>query len=218
MANATNDLETLLQKGDVATATRLADQRIAKNANDTEALLVRARLHLNDREVEPATALILRAEDAGDKQAQIWKAILADYVGSGDAERVLTEVCAWSPRYEPYFVLGRLLNAQERFADAKPYLEKALSLFPNQPVAHFQMAYSLCELGDVKQGVDHLKRCLQMAAYPPAYVVLARLLEGNGDPREALKVIRQGLKNLPDEESLQSEFARLTEVNATPPA
>lgn len=205
------DLESLMKAGDVKAAKQAADQRLANNPNDPEALFVRARLHLADGEADDAAFLISHAEDIRAEETIIWKAILADQIGYPTAQELLEEACTTAKRYEPFFVLGRVLNQQEKFADAQPYLEKALALAPDQPVAHFQLAYSLLEQGQVKAGVEHLKQCLQLAPiYTPAYLALSRLLEGNGNTVGAKHLLRQGLQIQPEEPELREELARLT--------
>jgi Tfp pilus assembly protein PilF len=204
------DLESLMKRGDVKAAKQAADERLASNPNDPEALFVRARLHLADGEADDAAFLISHAEDIGAEETIIWKAILADQIGYPTAQELLEEACTTAKRYEPFFVLGRVLNQQEKFAEARPYLEKALALAPDQPVAHFQLAYALLELGEVKAGVEHLKTCLQLAPiYTPAYLALSRLAEGNGNIEGAKHLLRQGLQVQPDEPELKEELARL---------
>jgi Tfp pilus assembly protein PilF len=210
------DLEALMKIGDIKAAKQAADQRLAENPNDPEALFVRARLHLADGEADHAAFLISHAEDLKAEETIIWKAILADQIGYPTAQELLEEACTTAKRYEPFFVLGRVLNAKEKFAEARPYLEKALQLAPDQPVSHFQLAYALLELGEIKQGVEHLKECLQLAPiYTPAYLALSRLLEGNGNTEGAKHLLRQGLQLQPEEPDLQQELARL--ITAAPP-
>jgi tetratricopeptide (TPR) repeat protein len=211
------DLEALLKIGDVKAAKQAADERLAENPNDPEALFVRARLHLAEGEADHAAFLISHAEDLKAEETIIWKAILADQIGYPTAQELLEEACTTAKRYEPFFVLGRVLNSKAQFAEAKPYLEKALQLAPDQPVAHFQLAYALLEMGQIKEGVEHLKQCLQLAPiYTPAYLALSRLLEGNGNTEGAKHLLRQGLQLQPEEPELQSELARL--ITAAPPA
>lgn len=205
-----SELEALMKKGDVKAAKLAADRRLAVNPNDPEALFVRARCHLAEGEADDAAFLISHAEDLRAEEAIVWKAILADQIGYPTAPELLEKACAVAKRYEPFFVLGRVLNQKREFAKARPYLERALTLEPDQPVAHFQLAYSLLELGQVREGVEHLKTCLQLApVYTPAYLALSRLLEGNGNVDGAKHLLRQGLQVQPDEPELTQELARL---------
>jgi tetratricopeptide (TPR) repeat protein len=212
---AVSDLEALMKKGDLKAAKLAADGRLAVNPNDPEALFVRARCHLAEGEADDAAFLISHAEDLRVEEAIIWKAILADQIGYPTADDLLEEACTIAKRYEPFFVLGRRLNQKRAFAKSRPLLEKAIALAPDQPVAHFQLAYALMELGEVRQGVEHLKECLRLApVYTPAYLALSRLLEGNGNLEGAKHLIRQGLQIQPDEPDLQQEMARLTAARA----
>src|SRR5688500_752969 len=113
-----DNLEELMQKGDVRTASRLADQRLAADPTDNEALLVRARVHMADQEMDEAAELISRAEDQDADDALMWKAILAAQIDHPEALELLQEACEDAERPEPFFVLGRLYNERKEFAEA----------------------------------------------------------------------------------------------------
>jgi len=205
-----SELETLLKKGDVKQAQSVADSRLKSDPNDVEALLVRARVHMAFREVEQAAELITKANELGEPEARLWGAILGDQMGHPDAGRLLEDVCRTATRYEPFFVLGRLLNTQKRFAEARPHLERAVQLDPSQALPHFQLAYALMEIGDVKLGADHLEQTLRLnPLYTPTYLVLTQLLVGNGRPDQAVELLKKGLGLMPGNEKLKAELAKL---------
>jgi tetratricopeptide (TPR) repeat protein len=205
-----SELETLLAKGDVRAAAALTARRLGDNPNDVEALIAGARLAILNRSYPQATELINRAEAAGSRDAALWRAILADATGDPTAIPQLEQVCATAKRPEPFFVLGRALNQQKQFAKALPRLEKAISLQPEHALAHFQLAYALMELGQLKRGMEHLEKCLrQNPLYVPAYVVMSRMFVGNGQPAAARKLLEQGVKLLPNDPDLKRELANL---------
>jgi tetratricopeptide (TPR) repeat protein len=205
-----SELEALLAKGDVRAAAALAARRLGDDPNDREALIAGARLAMVNRSYPQAAELIRKAEAAGSTDAALWRAILADATGDPSAIPQLEQVCATAQRPEPFFVLGRSLNQYKQFARAVPRLEKAISLQPEHALAHFQLAYALMELGQVKRGVEHLERCLRLnALYVPAYLVMSRMFVGNGQPAAARKLLEQGVKLLPNDQDLKRELASL---------
>jgi tetratricopeptide (TPR) repeat protein len=205
-----SELEALLSKGDVRAAAALTARRLGDNPNDIEALIAGARLAMLNRSYPQATELIKKAEAAGSQEAALWRAILADATGDPTAIPQLEQVCATAKRPEPFFVLGRSLNQHKQFAKAVPRLEKALALQPEHALAHFQLAYAMMELGQVKRGMEHLEKCLRLnPLYVPAYVVMSRMFVGNGQPAAARKLLEQGVKLLPGDPDLKRELAAL---------
>jgi tetratricopeptide (TPR) repeat protein len=205
-----SDFETLLQNNDVPAARRLADERLAANPGDVEALLVRARIHIAGNQLDEADAFLGKAYERDPQAALVWLAILAERVRHPDALDMLKEVCETTSRPEPFIVLGRALNDRELYSAARPYLQRALELAPDSPDAHLQMAYALVELGEGQQAIDHLNRCLEVAPrFFPAYVVLSRVFQAAGKTADARKLIEQGLQVLPKHPALRKELTRL---------
>jgi protein O-GlcNAc transferase len=206
-----SDLEALLWKGDVQAAAALVSKRLAQNPADTEALLAGSRLAMFSQNFGQAADLINKAEAAGSREAPVWRAILAESTGDPQAMAMLEQVCATATRHEPFFVLGRALNAAGQFARALPRLEKALSLAPEHALIHFQLAHALMELGQVPKGMQHLEKTLRLnPLYTPAYIVMARMLAGNGQPADARKLLEQGVRILPNDPDLKRELASLS--------
>lgn len=202
-----SEIETLLAKGDVPAAAKLVEQRLA-DPNDVEAVLAAARLQMLVGDYEKADRLIARAEATKAPEAPVWRAILADATGAPDAIQLLEEVVKISRRAEPHFVLGRALNQREEFARARPHLERAVSLNPDNALAQFQLSYALMELGNVQVGLQHLEKAIKLnPTYTPAIIVMARMLAGNGQPADARKLLEQGLQFNPGDEDLQRELA-----------
>jgi tetratricopeptide (TPR) repeat protein len=205
-----SELETLLQKNDVAGARKLADDRLAANPHDVDALLVRARIHIAENQLVEADGFLGRAHERDPAAALVWLAILAERVRHPDALDMLKEVCETSTRPEPYIVLGRALNDREQWNAARPYLEKALALVPESADAHLQLAYTLVELDKGAEAVTHLERCLEIAPrYVPPYIVLARVLQAMGKAADAKQLIERGLKLQPQHPALRKELTRL---------
>jgi tetratricopeptide (TPR) repeat protein len=205
-----SELESLLDSNDIAGARARADERLAANPDDVDALLVRARIHMVDNQLVEADGLLGRAHERDPAAALVWLAILAERVRHPDALDMLKEVCETSTRPEPHVVLGRALNEREQWTAARPHLERALALTPESADAHLQLAYTLVELDQGPEAVTHLERALQIAPrYVPPYIVLSRVLQVVGKTAEARQLIEQGLKLQPKHPALRKELTRL---------
>jgi tetratricopeptide (TPR) repeat protein len=205
-----SDFETLLQNNDVAEARKRADETLAADPANVEALLVKARIHLAENKLDDADAVLGKAYERDPQASLVWLAILAERVRHPDALDMLKDVCETTSRPEPFIVLGRALNDRDQHSAARPYLTRALELAPQSPDAHLQMAYALVELGEGQEAIDHLNRCVEVAPrFFPAYIVLSRVFQAAGKSSDAKKLIEQGLQVLPKHPALRKELARL---------
>ena len=60
--------------------------------------------------------------------------------------------------------LGRIALNEERFADARPWLEEALALDSSSPGVHEALAQLYFELGDAARSEDHLEQARALRA------------------------------------------------------
>lgn len=91
----------------------------------------------------------------------------------------------------PMIDLATMFIAENRFAEAKPYLAQALEINPNNNEALLQMGIVLEEAGDLKGALDEYRASIRSAQASPqpgigsAYYKAARLCRKLGYPDEA---------------------------------
>jgi len=91
----------------------------------------------------------------------------------------------------PMIDLATMFIAENRFAEAKPYLTQALEINPNNNEALLQMGIVLEEAGDLKSALDKYRASIRSAQASPqpgigsAYYKAARLCRKLGYPDEA---------------------------------
>lgn len=86
----------------------------------------------------------------------------------------------------PALDLGSMLLKQEQFAEAKPYLQKAVEINPQSAEAHFRLGCVLEREGDPPSAVAELKRAIQLDAHlASAHYRLAQLYRQLGNSNEA---------------------------------
>ena len=83
-----------------------------------------------------------------------------DDVNDGKPEKAIPALKQGLAAQESYLAelgMGTALQQQQRFADAIPFLHKAIELQPDSPWAHYSMGQSLGKTGDFKSAVVHLQ-------------------------------------------------------------
>lgn len=86
---------------------------------------------------------------------------------------------------------------------ARRWLERAVSLAPEDVAVRFQLAGVLIEQRDTAGAQLHLERCTKISpAFADAWAHLAALRQQAGDTRGAVQIIETGLRHAPDSPGL----------------
>ena len=85
------------------------------------------------------------------------------------------------PSYLAQYGMGAALVQQQQYANAIPYLHKAIELQPDSPWAHYAMGISLMKTGDYKTSTVHLEIAAgRLPGFDAAHVALAETYEHLG--------------------------------------
>lgn len=94
-----------------------------------------------------------------------------------------------------YIHYGLALNERRRFAEAVPFLEYAVRLRPDYPLAHSALAIALGELGRQAEAESHFQRAMQLGpSDSDFYFYYARWLNQRTRTAEAVAVLLASLK------------------------
>lgn len=88
--------------------------------------------------------------------------------------------------YLAQYGMGAALAQQQQYADAVPYLHKAIELRPESGWAHYKMGISLMNTGDFKTSAVHLEiAATRLPAFNAAHIALAEAYEHLGRVQDA---------------------------------
>ena len=91
-----------------------------------------------------------------------------------------------SGMYEAQFVMGAVLAEQGKYAQAIPFLHRAIELQPDSPWAHYQMGEALLKTSDYKTAAVHLEIATErLEGFAPAHALLAQAYDRLGKPEDA---------------------------------
>ena len=148
-----------------------------------------------------AAIVIVALEHATYEQADVW----------------LSPLKLWKRgvQVSPTSPVAHINYADALFANAAPgdaawHYEKGLELNPHDPVGLHHFADLLYQFGDTEGAIRHYLRSLQVDPNRPrACLSLARLFVDTGQPRLALRVLRDGAERNPDAIGLIDYLARV---------
>ena len=104
---------------------------------------------------------------------------------------------------QAYNALGyTLADRTNRLTEARDYIEKALTLAPDDPFILDSMGWVLYRLGNFSQGVDYLQRAYRQRPDPEIAAHLGEVLWKQGKKAEAEQVWRESLRENPDSDEL----------------
>lgn len=104
---------------------------------------------------------------------------------------------------QAYNALGyTLADRTNRLTEARDYIEKALTLAPDDPFILDSMGWVLYRLGNFSQGVDYLQRAYRQRPDPEIAAHLGEVLWKQGKKAEAERIWRESLRENPDSDEL----------------
>lgn len=94
--------------------------------------------------------------------------------------------------------LGALLFQKNDSANAVLFIEKALSLVPDLPGAHINLAKALREVGRIQEAIEHYRIALSTHPDPNGFLTLGNLLKDTADLAEAELAYRRAIDLQPE--------------------
>lgn len=141
------------------------------------------------------------------------RALLLEQAGKTDAaEQDLDAIIRRKPDdAEALNALGYTLTLHTtRYREAHGYIEKALSLSPDDPAILDSMGWVDYRLGDSKTALGYLQKAYAAQADPEIAAHLVEVLLSVGDKPGAHDLLIKALKDNPDDQALKGLEARLT--------
>jgi Flp pilus assembly protein TadD len=106
---------------------------------------------------------------------------------------------------QAYNALGyTLADRNLRLAEARQYIEKALTLSPDDGFILDSMGWVLYRQGNLDQGLDYLRRAFASRPDPEIAAHLGEVLWAKGQRKEAEELWRQSLKDHPENDELKA--------------
>lgn len=145
---------------------------------------------------EDAVAVFTRALARMPHHTLAHLALADALAASGDSARALRHYelgspLAAHPRAEAHSALGAALADGGKYADAEPYLRKALALSPRHTLAHYNLALLLSRTGRTEEAITEYRALLQIdPGFSEARNNLASALHHAGRSEEALEELR----------------------------
>jgi serine/threonine protein kinase/Flp pilus assembly protein TadD len=103
-----------------------------------------------------------------------------------EAERKRQELKQRRRDAAPYFNRGLELNHQKQFAAAIPFHRKAIELNPEEPMAHYNIAICLRNLGKHAEAIACYRKAIALGKQSTStYIMLGSCLLHEGKPKEA---------------------------------
>jgi tetratricopeptide (TPR) repeat protein len=110
---------------------------------------------------------------------------------------------------QAYNALGyTLADRNQRLPEAKGYIEKALTLAPEDPFILDSMGWVYFRMGNHKEGLDYLQRAYKTRPDPEIAAHLGEVLWTKGRQTEAEQLWRQAAGEHPDNDLLQDTIKR----------
>jgi len=196
------------------TVVNYLDQARLRNPDDKSLYLYEIRYLLDLKQSQEAWQLLLEAHNRFSDDAEI--TLLAALV-SLDTEKYesadqLLNTLAKSPSYldQAYYYLGISAERQQRFAQAKHYLnavmQEDLVLEARKKVVSFELLDD-----DVDAAIATLEKLRKdfVIFAPDTFVLQADILWQQNEPEEALRLLTQAARKYPDNEALLFARAQL---------
>jgi predicted Zn-dependent protease len=195
-------LESLFRAGDIEAARRAVDERLAKNAGDTTALIGRARLLALDRDLNASLDLLNRVlqDHPNHAAAKTYKAVVLDLQGQHkSAEVLLRNSLKLEPGYGPtHYNLARHLVRAGRLDEALAELDAAAKIEPENPTYTLRIAELLLEQGKDSPAAEVLTALVSMFPdFADGWLCVGRAYLRHGDPKNAMRALASGLSHCP---------------------
>ncbi len=210
---AMKSLEELLAAGRTREARAQAEKVLRAAPDNPSALLTLTKALLVEGELAQAEEVLARLEKHGTTvDTVLARAHLAVQRAEGATARALyQQAISMGPvRAEAFFGLGVVLAGVDEFDASLKMFERAVELEPRQGMFHYHLAQNYLALGRGAEAMKHVVVALERnPMYPPAYLLLSRMLTVAGKAEDAARLLKEGLKQLPNDPRLLSALTNV---------
>jgi len=205
----------LADRGDLNAAREMLQRlRVEQSHNQLKFFMIEAELLRNDRQYEAANevytkALVQFADNTDLLYARALNAVDMDRVDL--LEQDLRKILATQPDHvDSLNALGyTLADKTDRLVEARGYIEKALSLNPDNPAILDSMGWLEYRMGHLEGALEYLQKANDL--HPDAEIAahLGEVLWQLGQHESALQVWRDANENEPDNRFIRPTMQRL---------
>jgi tetratricopeptide (TPR) repeat protein len=172
-----------------------------------------AQLMREAKDFQESFAILKKALDGQPDQPELLYdvALAAEKLDRLDiVETNLRRLIVLKPDHaQAYNALGyTLADRTDRLTEARGYIEKALTLAPEDPFILDSMGWVEYRLGHVSQGLQYLERAFQQRPDPEIAAHLGEVLWAKGDKPGAEKIWRDALRDNPENDELQKVITK----------
>jgi tetratricopeptide (TPR) repeat protein len=194
-----------------ATAIERVQKFIEKDPKQAQALALRAKIYLAQRDFTHAEPDLLKAIELDPKLEPAYLLLAQLYVASNRQEEAIAKLTAFvennkSAQAAPALMQLAMLNEQlKNFAAARDAYEKLLTVAPNSPLALNNLAVLYSEhFAELDKAYDLAKRANEAAPNEPHLAdTLGWILFKKGDYGNALRLLQESAGKLPDNPAIQ---------------
>jgi tetratricopeptide (TPR) repeat protein len=190
-------------------------QNVEVQSDEQRAMLIQAEAQLlrEAKEYHESYDLLARAlEKQPDNPDLLYdSALAAEKLDKLDVlETNLRKLIKLKPDHaQAYNALGyTLADRTQRLPEAKGYIEKALSISPDDPFILDSMGWVNFRMGNTKEGLDYLQRAYKARPDPEIAAHLGEVLWAKGRQPDAEKVWRESAVEHPENDLLQETMKR----------
>jgi len=190
-------------------------QNVKTTSDEQKALLIQAEAQLlrEAKDYQGSYEVLSKALQAHPDQPDLLydSAMAAEKLDRLDVvETNLRKLIALKPDHaQAYNALGyTLADRTDRYKEAKQYIEKALTLSPDDPFILDSMGWVLYRMGNAKEGLEFLQKAYAKRPDPEIAAHIGEVLWARGQKQDAEKVWSDASKGSPDNELLQATMKR----------
>jgi tetratricopeptide (TPR) repeat protein len=190
-------------------------QNVKTTTEEQRALLIQAEAQLlrEAKDYQGSYDVLSKALQAHPEQPDLLydSAMAAEKLDRLDVvESNLRKLIALKPDHaQAYNALGyTLADRTDRYKEAKQFIEKALTLSPDDPFIMDSMGWVLYRMGNAKEGLEFLQKAYAKRPDPEIAAHIGEVLWARGQKQDAEKVWRDASKGSPDNELLQATMKR----------
>ncbi len=189
--------------GDVKAAQRTIEAGMAKNPDEPELMLSRARMLLGQRDLEGAKALLeaLLERRPDDPEAHAMLGAIAKELGDEAAARRHYQAAVEANPYNisAYIGLATLAMSKREFDEARRHLAKVSELVPGHLYGNYLIALLALDEGKMDEAERRIDFVLQNAPdFKPAIFVKGTILLNKGQYEQADRYLSLYLQSVPD--------------------
>lgn len=179
----------------------LADVILKNEPENTDALYYKGLAYYRKRQFEQATPIITGLSHLSSFEEKC-HLILADIAAKQGNPTLVIQAMERAiekeqNNWKTLNILGYYLSIQQMYEEAKPYLERAIAISPEEAYPYCNLGFVLYKQGEIRKGIDMIHHSITLDksnAY--AYKVLGDIAMDNGEHDKAKRSFQEALDYL----------------------